>query len=82
MKTGRMYKLAEADGTENITTACIQHVHDKVICNCLTNCCVLVMHTQAGALYSDSQNLCITFPSKLFDGLHVIRRQIEHCFWP
>ena len=62
-KTGRMCKLSETDGIENITTVCIRHVHSKVTHNCLTNCWVLVMPTQAGALYSNSQDLCRSFPS-------------------
>ena len=68
--TRRMYKLPEADSMENITTACVRHVRGKVTHNCLTNCWVLVVCTQAGALYSNSQNLCITFPSK-FHSLYV-----------
>ena len=63
-KTGRKYKLSEADGIENITTACIRHVHDKVTCNCVTNYCMFVMHNQAGTLYSNSLNLCTRFPWK------------------
>ena len=74
VKTGRIFfhKLSEADRIENITTACIQHIYDKVICNCVTNCCVLFVHNQAGALYcnTNSQNLCIHFPSVSF-ALHI-----------
>ena len=47
---------------------CIRYVRDKVTYNCLTNCCVLIMHTQSGALYnkSNSHKLCTYFPSKFY----------------
>ena len=51
-KAGRIYKLSEADDIENISTACIRHLHGKVTRDCLTNCCVLVMHTHRQVQYA------------------------------
>lgn len=65
-KTGRMYTLSEADGIEDMTTACIRQVRDKAFRNCIfsTVACLLCILRQVYCIYSSSQNLCITFSSK------------------